>query len=123
MLLITFKTLPKVDSLSLSGRVKSNKIILKCLVLRIFRLSESRVYDSKSNLKSLEVFNNSSISRTSALLSSISRISTFLLFIIAHLLKIIMDIIKIKIFFYSFSLILNNIHFHINNYLIYHLKI
>ena len=77
MLLITFKTLPKVDSLSLSGRVKSNKIILKCLVLRIFRLSESRVYDSKSNLKSLEVLNNSSIRRTSALLSSISSILIF----------------------------------------------
>lgn len=71
-----------MDSLSLSGSVKSNKIISKFFVLRLFILSERRGCDSKSNLNSAEVFNSSSIRRTSAVLSSISSISSFLFSII-----------------------------------------
>lgn len=74
-----------MDSLSLSGKVKSNKITSKFLDFNLFRLSERREWDSKLNLKSEEDFNNSSIRRTSALLSSISNISRFLFSMIIHL--------------------------------------
>ncbi len=82
--LVTFKTVSNVDSLSLSGKVKSSKIISNFLVLRRTILSESLGFASNSKLNSSEDFNNSLIRRTSALLSSIKIISSFCASIVVH---------------------------------------
>jgi hypothetical protein len=84
-------------------------------------LSDNLEFDSKSNLNSLEDFNNSSIRRTSALLSSINRILYFFSSILIHQ-KFFFNF-KIEIFSNSMLLILNNIHFNIYNYFIKLLRI
>lgn len=81
---VMLKTLSKVDFLSLSGNVKSNKIISKFLVFKCFNPSERRLHDSKLNNKSLDFFSNSLIRRTSAVLSSINNILIFLFSIYLH---------------------------------------